>query len=254
MAFPRLKRLLKRLRQPEPAAPAPAQAMPDLSRLQVSTKPKSPLDLLYEDSIRDSFETFREEMTQALLFPQKGRMRTWCLDRAIATTGADGLYLEFGVFRAEGLNNFARRLARKNLSITGFDSLRGLSEDWLGNHNGREAGAYSVGGKMPKLESNASIRDGWVQDTLPGFLAEHGDAKIAFAHLDFDTYTPTAYALQQIRDRLIPGTVLLFDELYGYPGWRIHEYKALKECLPDDAYRYLCFSRQSVGIEITRAV
>ncbi|MEL7152210.1 MAG: class I SAM-dependent methyltransferase [Pseudomonadota bacterium] len=254
MAFRRLKRLLRTLTAPE-APPAPPL---DLSNLQVSTKPKSPIDLAFEDSIRDSFEAFREEMLQALMFPQKGRMRTWCMDRAIEAHGSGGLYLEFGVFRADGLNHFARRLARKgkdqNLVITGFDSLKGLSEDWTGNHNGREAGAYSVHGKMPKLEPNASLRDGWVQDTLPGFLEEHGTEKIAFAHLDFDTYTPTAYALEQIRDRLIPGTVLLFDELYGYPGWRHHEYKALKETLPDDAYRYLCFSRQSVGIEMVRAV
>jgi hypothetical protein len=252
MAFRRLKRFLKNRRRA--AAPAPSPAPFDPGKLQVNTRPKSPLDLLYEDAIQDSYQTFRDQMYGAMLFPQKGRMRTYCLDRAVANTGADGLYLEFGVFRAEGLNHFARKLARKNLSITGFDSLRGLSEDWLGNHNGREAGAYSVNGRVPELEPNATLREGWVQDTLPGFLAEHASQKIAFAHLDFDTYTPTAYALEKIRDRLIPGTILLFDELYGYPGWRIHEYKALKECLPDDSYRYLCFSRQSVGIEMVRTV
>ena len=253
MAFRRLKHLFSGSGGPQ-TAPSPAVPAPpvDLSNLQVSTKPKSPIDLAFEHSIRDSFEAFREEMLQALMVPQKGRMRSWCLDRAIAAHGAGGLYLEFGVFRADGLNHFARKLAKHDLSITGFDSLQGLSEDWTGNHNGREAGSYSVHGKMPKLEPNAALRDGWVQDTLPGFLEEHGTEKIAFAHLDFDTYTPTAYALEQIRDRLIPGTVLLFDELYGYPGWRHHEYKALKETLPDDAYRYLCFSRQSVGIEIVR--
>lgn len=249
MAFARLNRLLKALRQPE-SSPVPPVPPVDLSKLQVSAKPKSPIDLAFEDSIQDSYEAFREEMVQALMVPQKGRMRTWCLDRAVDNHGANGLYLEFGVFRAEGLNHFARRLAKKDLSITGFDSLQGLSEDWTGNHNGREAGSYSVHGKMPKLEPNASLRDGWVQDTLPGFLEEHPGHRIAFAHMDFDTYTPTAYALERIRERLIPGTILLFDELYGYPGWRHHEYKALKECLPDDSYRYLCFSRQSVGIEI----
>lgn len=251
MIFRRTRNFLKRLRQPPPAAaPAPF----DPSKLQVNTKPKSPLDLLYEDSIRDSFETFRDEMPGAMLFPQKGRMRGWCVDRAFSNLGTGGLYVEFGVFRGDGLNMFARRLGKHGITVTGFDSLRGLSEDWTGNHNGREAGAYTVHGKAPELEPNAELRDGWVQDTLPGFLDEHPDETVAFAHLDFDTYTPTAYALEQIRPRLVPGSILLFDELYGYPGWRVHEYKALKECLPDDSYRYLCFSRQSVGIEMVRAV
>ena len=108
---------------------------------------------------------------------------------------------------------FARRLRKHGITVTGFDSLKGLSEDWLGNHNGREAGAYTVHGKAPELEPNAELRDGWVQDTLPGFLDEHPDETVALAHLDFDTYTPTAYALERIRPRLVPGSILLFDEL-----------------------------------------
>ena len=225
---------------------------PAVQKVEVQNKPKSPIDLAHEAAVRDSFEEFREPMAEALLFPQKGRLRGHALDMAMRNTGEDGLYLEFGVFRAEGLNFFARKLARKGLTITGFDSLRGLEEDWTGNHNGREAGAYSVKGKAPALEPNASLRAGWVQDTLPGFLEEHPGQDIAFAHMDFDTYTPTAFTLDLIKPRLMKGSILLFDELYGYPGWRHHEYKALKECLPDNCYRYVAFSREAVAVELTR--
>ena len=250
----RLRRLIDRMTGEKPA-PQPGPRPENVTqKVEVQNKPPSPIDLAREAAIRDSFDEFRDEMAQALLYPQKGRIRGHCVDTARKNLGDKGLYLEFGVFRADGLNFFARKLQRHGLSITGFDSLHGLEEDWTGNHNGREAGAYSVNGKLPKLEPNADLRAGWVQETLPGFLEEHPDAKIAFAHMDFDTYTPTAYALELIRSRLMPGTIVLFDELYGYPGWRHHEYKALKETLPDDSYRYLAFSREAVAIEITRSL
>ncbi len=223
-------------------------------KIEVQQKIKTPIDLLHEGSVLESYETFKDHMEQALLFPQKGRNRSYAIERAISNHGDKGLYVEFGVFRAEGLNHFAKKLKKHGLSITGFDSLQGLSEDWTGNHNGRDVGAYSVQGKIPELEENASLRAGWVEETLPGFLEEQPDKPFAFAHMDFDTYTPTAYALGQIKNRLIPGTVLLFDELYGYPGWRHHEYKALLENIPEDAYRYICFSKEAVGIEMTKSL
>ncbi|MEM7059097.1 MAG: class I SAM-dependent methyltransferase [Pseudomonadota bacterium] len=243
----KIRRLFQRLFSDAGAAGQPAP------KLEVQQKIKTPIDLLHEAAVRESFATFRDHMEQALLFPQKGRIRSHCIERAISNFGDKGLYLEFGVFRAEGLNMFAKKLARRDLSITGFDSLRGLSEDWTGNHNGREAGAYSVKGKMPALEKNATLRAGWVEDTLPAYMDENPSLPIAFAHMDFDTYTPTAFALAQIKPRLAPGSILLFDELYGYPGWRQHEYKALTYTLSPECYRFICFSKEAVGIEITKS-
>ena len=62
---------------------------------------ESPLDLLRDWAVRDSFETFREEMAAAMLFPEKRQIRSYCLDRALAREdAAEGLFAEFaGVFR-----------------------------------------------------------------------------------------------------------------------------------------------------------
>ena len=242
----RLKRALQELAKPGNSR----QPEIDLSNIQVRQRRKTPLDLVYEHAVEESFELFKEEMQTAMLFRQKPRLRAYCLDRAVENMGRDGLYVEFGVWEGKGLNAFARRLSKLDILIHGFDSLQGLEEDWLGHHDGRIAGDYSVNGKAPVLEANARLRRGWVQDTLPGFLDEHPGQKIAFAHVDMDTYTPTAFALAQIKPRLVVGSVPLFDELYGYPGWRMHEYKALKEVLPDDCYRHIGFSIEAVGIEI----
>ncbi|QFS83874.1 Macrocin O-methyltransferase [Roseivivax sp. THAF40] len=211
---------------------------------------RSPLDLLVEWSVQDSFETFREAMSGAMLFSEKRQIRKYCLAQAVARRGADGLFAEFGVWRGHGVNLFAKQLP--DAIIWGFDSFEGLEEDWTGHAKGGQAGRFTLRGQLPEVAANVRLVKGWVQDTVPGWLADQGSAPILFAHLDLDTYTPTRFVLEALRPRLVRGTVLLFDELYGYPGWRHHEWKALQEVLPDGAYRFLAFSEQAVGIEILK--
>ncbi|MGR3492317.1 MAG: class I SAM-dependent methyltransferase, partial [Shimia sp.] len=200
-----------------------------------TTDKLTPLDLAWDAAMRDSHATFAEAMTKAMLFPDKTNLRAYALREALKA-GIEGEYVEFGVARGKGINQFARILGKRGLSITGFDSFLGLSEDWTGHQNGRAAGSYTLGGEMPEVRGNVELRAGWIEDTLPGWLTETEGRAIPFAHMDFDTYTPTAFALRAIKGRLRPGSVLLFDELYGYPGWREHEYKALMEELAPDAY------------------
>ena len=214
----------------------------------------TPLTLLQDHAVRDSFETFQEQMADAMLFPRKAMLRRYCMKQAIAAYGTDGLYAEFGVWRGHGVNLFARMLEDLGGTVTGFDSFEGLEEDWTGHAKGGETGRYNLDGVLPEVRTNVTLVKGWVQDTVPGWLDAQGDAPFALAHFDMDTYTPTAFVLDLIRPRLRASTVILFDELYGYPGWRHHEYKALQESLPEDAYRFLGFSDQAVAIEMTRAL
>ncbi|SIT09144.1 Macrocin-O-methyltransferase (TylF) [Roseivivax lentus] len=209
---------------------------------------RSPLDLLVEWSVQDSFETFREAMSGAMLFPEKRQIRKYCLSRAVARHGTGGLFAEFGVWRGHGVNLFAKQLP--DTTIWGFDSFEGLEEDWTGHAKGGQAGRFTLKGQLPEVAENVALVKGWVQDTVPDWLARHPEAQVTFAHLDLDTYTPTRFVLGALRPRLRAGSVVLFDELYGYPGWRHHEWKAMQEVLAEDAYRFLAFSEQAVGIEI----
>ncbi|MGX9356425.1 class I SAM-dependent methyltransferase [Roseobacteraceae bacterium S113] len=210
----------------------------------------TPLTLLRDWAIQDSFETFRAHMTDAMLFPRKPDLRKWALLQAFERFEDTGLYAEFGVWRGHGVNLFAKILRDTDVTIWGFDSFEGLEENWTGQARGAQAGRYNLDGHLPEVRDNVRLVPGWVQDTVPGWLAET-DAALSFAHLDMDTYTPTRFVLDALRPRLQVGTVLLFDELYGYPGWRHHEYKALMEALDADTYRYTGFSEQSVALEIT---
>lgn len=215
--------------------------------------PKSPLDLLYDHSVQESFETFRDAMCEAMLFPRKPILRRFALQRAVETGLKDGLFVEFGVAGGGGIRQFSEILAETGGEITGFDSFAGLEEDWTGHHRGRQRGAFGQDDNPPEIPANAKLVKGLVQDMLPGYLADTKPAPFAFIHMDLDTYTPTAFALGAVKKRLKKGTVILFDELYGYPGWKHHEWKALSETLKENTYRFIGFSREAVAIEMVKA-
>ena len=52
--------------------------------------------------------------------------------------------------------------------------------------------------------------------------------------------------------RLVPGTVIVFDEYFNYPNWEQHEFKAFQEFVSDHAvkYSYLAFARQQVAVRL----
>ena len=69
-------------------------------------------------------------------------------------------------------------------------------------------------------------------------------------HLDMDTYTPTKFVLEKARNFFDTGTIILFDELYGYPNWQQHEYLALTEVLAPEDYEFIVFGSEQCAIKI----
>ena len=49
--------------------------------------------------------------------------------------------------------------------------------------------------------------------------------------MDMDTYGATKYTLNKIKPFLTKGSIILFDNFYGFPNWQQHEYKACTEWL-----------------------
>ncbi len=56
--------------------------------------------------------------------------------------------------------------------------------------------------------------------TIPDYMQRHPETIVSLAILDFDIYRPTKVALEEIRPRLVKGSVLVFDELCDeiFPG------------------------------------
>ena len=82
---------------------------------------------------------------------------------------------------------------------------------------------------------------GWFDRTLPTFLDRFPDKPVAFLHVDCDLYSSTQTIFAQLKSRIVPGTVIVFDEYFNYPGWEGHEYQAFAEFIQHTRlhYKYL---------------
>jgi hypothetical protein len=171
------------------------------------------------------------------------------LEAAMSRCTVDGLVMEFGVYQGASLRAIARRT---HGTVFGFDSFQGLPEDWT--HFQKKA-RYSLEGKFPKFdEPNIKLVVGLFEDTLPGFLAQHaGPAR--FVHIDSDLYSSATTVLGRLEERIVPGTVILFDEYFNYPGWEHHEYRAFQEFVARTGLGYdyvgLASGAQSVAVRIS---
>lgn len=155
---------------------------------------------------------------------------------AIEAGNSDGLVLEFGVRFGTSIRQIAA-LAKQE--VHGFDSFEGLPEVW--HHEPK--GSYTTKGVIPAVPQNVKLHAGWFEDTLPKFLKEYsGD--IRFINIDCDIYSSTKTVLALLAPRIVPGTVIVFDEYIGNEHWREDEFKAFQEAVAQYGwiYEYLCFS------------
>ena len=174
---------------------------------------------LHVRAIEDSADVVRNEMKGALFCETRFENLEYAL-----SLRKPGLVLEFGVYRGNTIRLIAK--ACPNEKIYGFDSFRGLPESWVGSRTASTS--MDVGGKLPQVPGNVELVAGLFGDTLPGFLANH-PGPAGFVHIDCDIYSSTREVFATISDRLVPGTVIVFDEFFGYHGFKEHEYRAFHE-------------------------
>ncbi len=157
-----------------------------------------------------------------------------------------GLNLEFGVSTGGSLKIFASKLD----FVYGFDSFLGLEQYWSSPI--AKKGAFNLQGRIPDSAqniTNTKLIVGRVEDTLTDFLRDH-DSKVSFVHMDLDLFSPTKFVLEQLRHKLQPGSLILFDEFHGYPGWENHEWKAFNEVFLPNEFIFLGFSEQQCLVKI----
>ena len=114
-----------------------------------------------------------------------------------------------------------------------------LLEDW----HGEPRGSYSTDGAIPAMPQNVSMHAGWFSETLPAFLDAHA-GQVRLAHVDCDLYSSTNTVLEALADRLVAGSVVVFDEYAGNEHWREDEFRAFQEAAAARGWRYeyLCYS------------
>ena len=204
---------------------------------------RNPLyDMAKRRAIESSLEYVQTNMPSAPMFAN--RLNLW--DCALNKISVSGLCIEFGVWEGESINYFASKLH----TVYGFDSFEGLKEDWQGREYRK--GTFNRGGILPKVAKNVHLVKGWFDNTVPEFLAEHPEP-FAFVHIDCDTFETTTLLLELIGPKLVVGTVIVFDEYFGYRGWEVGEYKAWSNYVlrANVNYEYLGFASQQVAIRLT---
>lgn len=156
------------------------------------------------------------------------------------TTG--DLIVECGVFHGRSTRLIA---ARSDLPVHGFDSFEGLPEAW----GQLPAGSYSTAGTMPQVPPSVTLHRGWFEDTLPSFAASLGPARLALLHVDCDLYSSTVTVLETLAEQLVPGSLIVFDDLLGFPDFRNHEFRAFEEYLARSGRRWTAAAGALVGRE-----
>jgi hypothetical protein len=70
--------------------------------------------------------------------------------------------------------------------------------------------------------------------------------------MDADTYKPTNFVLNALRNNLRVGTIIIFDEYFGYTNWRSHEFRAFQEFVSSFGieYKYIAHTSMQVAVEI----
>ena len=171
------------------------------------------------------------------------------LSKALELARPDGLFLEFGVASGRTISHMA--LNAPQTHFYGFDSFEGLPEAW---RSGFGKGVFAQA-RLPAVPPNVTLVKGWFDDTLPRFVHDRPQLPLSLLHIDCDLYSSTKTIFANLQDRIVPGTVIVFDEYWNYPGWRDHEFRAFEELRADTGIRARPFgfvpSHQQVGFVIS---
>lgn len=213
---------------------------------------------MYTDVIDTEFTARRLASEESARYIQQ-HMRTahnfatdYDLHKWVATTQLthpDGLVLEFGVATGRTLNQFARWMPYR--SIVGFDGFLGLPEDWTSQMRR----GFFARDNLPRVRENCELVVGWFDQTLPRYVKEHIEHRpISLLHIDSDLYSSAVTVLTNLKNNIVPGTVVIFDEYINYPGWQQDEFRAWQEHCQQHQVRYeyigLVSRHQKVAVRV----
>jgi len=165
-------------------------------------------------------------------------------DIALSHVTLNGFFLEFGVFSGKTINYISNKV--NNELIYGFDSFEGLPDFW---RDGFDKGTFDLKSNLPNVNLNVKLIKGWFDESLKDFKL---NKPIAYLHIDCDLYSSTKTIFNYLRNHIISGTVIVFDEYFNYPGWQNGEYLAFKEFIDSTKlhYEYLSYTRNHEQVAI----
>lgn len=202
------------------------QHRPAIPELHWAVNPNSIEEERYRLATRETARYVTEKLPDVPNFGNPLHLLNFCMDRL----EMEGAILEFGVFEGTTINHIASQTGQ---TVHGFDSFRGLPEQW-GN---APAGAFDTQGEPPEAGANVAFHIGLFEETLPHFVAGY-PGSVAFLHVDCDLYSSARTVLFGLKDKIVSGTMIVFDEYFNYPTWQQHEFKAFQEFIAESGKRY----------------
>ncbi len=200
-------------------------------------------------AVMQTAEFINNNMPKLKTFADRGTSLRYHLTQiSTAPCVCGGLYLEFGVFQGKSINLISSTLPDK--IIYGFDSFEGLPETWW-REDKYPKGHFSLEGNLPQVNENVRLIKGWFNETLPDFVKEHPEP-CAFIHIDCDIYSSTKTVLDILRNQIVSGTIIVFDEYFNYPGWQEGEYKAFMEFVKWSDIKFEYIARTNGGQVVVR--
>jgi hypothetical protein len=201
-----------------------------------------------QNALIETGQFVEQHMPLVRSFPNAFALITYAVSQVNRLEG--GLVCEFGVATGKSINHIAGLLP--DVTVYGFDSFEGLPEDWQTYY---PKGSFKMEA-LPEVRSNVQLVKGWFRESLPMFLEEH-PGQAVFLHVDCDLYSSTKDIFELMATRLRPGSVLVFDEYFNYPGWKEGEHKAFMEFIERTAqsFEYLGYTKanEQVAVKIIAA-
>jgi hypothetical protein len=166
------------------------------------------------------------------------------LTHALQKVKLTGHVMEFGVYQGLTLKIISDHFS--NQTVWGFDSFKGLPETWflksqIGIRRSQHPlGKFALGQEELQIVVNqfakrkVKLVPGWFNQTIVPWMNDNPDV-VSFLHIDCDLYSSTLDILNLLNDRIVPGTVIVFDEIYpwnnidSYDLWEQGEFRALGE-------------------------
>jgi hypothetical protein len=201
--------------------------------------------VLFNRAVEASADYVENNMPDVVVFTASNKDDMWRC--AVDRLKIKGHIAEFGVFKGESINYLANLIEPK--VIYGFDSFLGLEEDFSLDC---PKGTFSLNGVLPAVRNNVFLVQGSFSDTLPEWL-ENNPGPFSLVNIDCDTYESTSIVLNSLGPkRIVSGTLIIFDEYFGFHNWEKHEFKAWKEyCTKYDIkYRYVAVCHLQVLVEV----
>lgn len=180
------------------------------------------------------------------LDPESGRYAH--LKKAAGYSLNNGYRAEFGVHSGATINFLAATFYQEVWH--GFDSFTGLPETWVRSYDGTRRsnkGEFALR-RLPRVEANVELVVGLLEDTLPEWSQEN-EGPIGFMHIDTDLYSSCATILRNLNSKIVPGTMIVLDELCDwldqgvYERWQEGEWAALNEWIQGYDRQVRAFSR-----------